>query len=122
MTTLSGQKFPVVRIIVSVSNRGHLTGRALVKMFRQLLLNSVLIIHKRSTVIDGWYIACDMMFEFTYTDVSIIMVISYTAECKVPGPRTTFKNTSYCFNMLSAAYHPMVGATFWCCRSKALLA
>ena len=41
MTILSWQKFPVARVLVNVSNLGHLNGRSLVKTCRKLLLNSV---------------------------------------------------------------------------------
>ena len=40
VTMLSGSKCLVVRVLISVSNRVHLTRRAIVKIFRRLFLNS----------------------------------------------------------------------------------
>ena len=95
MTTLLGWKFPPVIVLISISNRVHLTGRALVNNFWHLSLKSVLMSHKRASGIDGFYIACALRREFTYYETSIIMFISYTSGCELPGLRKTVKNTAH---------------------------
>ena len=116
---VSGWKCPVVRVLMRGVKWGQRTRKWLVKTWRKLSLNSVLMSRTRSASMSYCTAACARRREFTSYASSRSVASSNIAGWRSCGASRTVTTTSHCSSIFLSASQPMMGRMRCCFISAA---